>query len=534
MRVFVIGVAGAGMAPLAGLLRQAGYEVRGSDVSFDPPMGPLLSEWGVETRQGTDPALLDGLDPKTDLVVVGNVCRRDHPLAVAAEQRGLRRVSLPTALRELVFTTPASPVGGVRPVVAIAGTHGKTTTTALLATILSDAGLDPGWLVGGVPTEPLGPRPFALGRAGRSLIGRAGRSLIGRAGRSLVANAPLAPFVIEGDEYDSAFFKKQPKVWGYAPKMALLTSIEHDHVDIYPNEASYLAAFRGLLERMPSEDEGGLLVANAADPRVRALVAEARPRCRVVFYAGTDASGRPFPGGDTGDEPPIWTGHEVGLVGDGDALQKFDLFVGPTIVGRYGVGVFGAHNVANTIGAVALAVEGFGLPVREVCMRLARFRGVKRRLERLVDPDVARGVTAYDDFAHHPTAIEATLRAARARHRDARLIALYEPRSATACRAMHQDAYVSAFAPADVVVLAPLGRSTIPEAERLDLERLARDLRGRGKTVETPPSIDDLLAAVDGMARSGDVVVSMSNGAFGGVPRRLPELLASRERAEAR
>lgn len=510
MRVFVIGVAGAGMAPLAGILRQAGYEVRGSDVAFDPPMGPRLQAWGVETVKGTEPSLLDGLDPKQDLVVVGNVCRRDHPLAVAAEQRGLRRISLPTALRELVFTTSA----GVRPVVAVAGTHGKTTTTGLLATILADAGLDPGWLVGGVPVAPLGAgthaEPFALGRASRSLT----------------AKTPLAPFVIEGDEYDSAFFEKQPKVWGYAPKMALLTSIEHDHVDIYPDEASYLAAFRGLIERLPPESEGGLLVANAGDARVRALVASSNPRCRVVFYAGSDASGRVFPDGDTGSELPIWTAHEVGLEGDGDVGQKFDLFVGPTSVGRYMVGIFGTHNVANTVGAIALAVEGFGLPVREVAMRLLRYRGVKRRLERLVEPTSGRGVTAYDDFAHHPTAVETTLRAARARHRSARLIALYEPRSATACRAMHQEAYASAFAPADIVILAPLGRSTIPEAERLDLERLASDLRAKGKRVELAASTDDVLGLVDRIAERGDAIVSMSNGAFGGVPQKLSEVLA--------
>jgi UDP-N-acetylmuramate: L-alanyl-gamma-D-glutamyl-meso-diaminopimelate ligase len=444
----------------------------------------------VKTLRGTDPALLDGL-AGDDMVVVGNVCRRDHPLAVAAEQRGLRRVSLPTALRELIFRE--------RPVVAVCGTHGKTTTTAMVASILEHLGLEPGWLVGGIP---LGGEPFTLGRTNRSLTSK----------------APLAPFVIEGDEYDSAFFEKQPKVWGYQPKMAILTSIEHDHVDIYPDEASYLAAFRGLVERLP---EDGLLVANAADRRVRSLLATSQPKCRVVWYAGSDSSGRPFPDGDVGDELPIWTANEVGLTGDGDVLQRFDLFVGPTSVGRYGVGIFGAHNVANTAAAIALAVEGFGLPVREVAMKLANYRGVKRRLERLRD----QPITVYDDFAHHPTAVETTLRAARARHRNARLIALYEPRSATACRAMHQDGYASAFLPADVTVLAPLGRSTIPENERLDLARLANDLRAKGKQVETPDSIEALIERVRALAGPGDVIVSMSNGAFGGVPHKLAEML---------
>jgi UDP-N-acetylmuramate: L-alanyl-gamma-D-glutamyl-meso-diaminopimelate ligase len=502
MRAHLLGVAGAGMAPLAGLLVRAGYEVSGSDVAFDPPMGPRLAGWGVRTMTGTDAAHLDGLDPARDLVVVGNVCRKDHPLAVEAEKRGLRRVSLPTALRELVFKE--------RPVVAVSGTHGKTTTTAMLATALSDAGLDPGYLIGGVPVAPIAgsTEPFALGRASRSLTAR----------------TPLSPFVIEGDEYDSAFFEKQPKVWGYAPTMAILTSIEHDHVDIYPDEASYLAAFRGLLERLP---EHGLLVANAGDRRVRALVEAAEPRARVVWYAASDVSGRPFPDGELGDVLPTWTASEVGLVGDGDPVQRFDLFVGPTSAGRFGVGAFGTHNVANALATIALAAEGFGLPVRDVASKLPNFKGTKRRLELLVDGRTSKsGVTLYDDFAHHPTAVETTLEAARARHRSGKLVALYEPRSATACRAMHQDAYGRAFDAADVIVLAPLGRSTIPEAERLDLRKLEAELVARKKTVFLAPSTDAVLELARAHATRGDAIVAMSNGAFGGVPHKLAEALA--------
>jgi len=504
MRVHLIGVSGAGMAPLAGLLRQAGHEVSGSDSSFDPPMGPRLAEWGVKTTQGFDPSNLDGLDPETDAVVVGNVCRRDHPLAVAAESRGLRRISMPTALRELVF--------GARPVIAVAGTHGKTTTTALVAAILAIAGLEPGWLIGGVPIAISGTSfdesPFSLGRASRSLVG-----------------TPLAPFVIEGDEYDSAFFEKVPKVWGYAPKAAILTSIEHDHVDIYPTAESYRAAFVGLLERLPSEEEGGLLIANAGDRAVVELVRAVNPKCRVVYYAGHDVAGRAFPSGDASSamgETPIWTAHEVGLSGDGDAVQSFDLFVGPTSAGRFGIGIFGTHNVSNAVAALSLAAEMLAVPVREVSHRLGAFRGTRRRLDRLVDGATSnRGVTLYDDFAHHPTAVEATLSAVRNRHRRARLVAVYEPRSATACRSMHQDAYAHAFQPADVVVLAPLGRSTIAESERLDLARLADALRAKGKTVHLPPGVDSVVSTVTALATNGDVVIAMSNGAFGGVTQKL-------------
>ncbi len=531
MRAHLIGVAGAGMAPLAGLLRAAGVDVSGSDVAFDPPMGPRLAAWGVQTMEGLDPSHLDGLDPSRDVVVVGNVCRKDNVLAVAAEARGLRRISLPTALRELVFKD--------RPVIAVAGTHGKTTTTALLAAILEGAGLEPGFLIGGIPTVPIGGNgrdeasPFALGRVTRTL----GTPPIDTSdGRAKPPPPPRAPFVIEGDEYDSAFFEKVPKMWGYAPRAAILTSIEHDHVDIYPDEGSYRAAFVGLLERLPSEEEGGLLVANAGDPAVVSLVESAKPRCRVVWYAGSDSAGRLFPSGassvSSGSVTPTWTAHEVGLLGDDDPVQPFDLFVGPTSAGRFGAGIFGVHNISNVVAALALAAEMFGVRVRDAAGKLGTFRGTQRRQERLLPRRSAasrRDVFLYDDFAHHPTAVDATLRSIRPRHRGRKLVAVYEPRSATACRAMHQEAYATAFDAADVVILAPLGRSTIPAAERLDLEELGAALEVRKKKVILATSHDDVVertrtAALDG--EDGAVVVVMSNGAFGGVTARLREHLA--------
>jgi UDP-N-acetylmuramate: L-alanyl-gamma-D-glutamyl-meso-diaminopimelate ligase len=517
MRAHLLGVAGAGMAPLAALLTQAGVDVSGSDVAFDPPMGPRLAAWGVRTFTGTDASHLDGLEPASDVVVVGNVCRRDHPLAVEAERRGLRRVSMPTALRELVF---AQKNGAIRPVIAVAGTHGKTTTTAMLATILQAAGHEPGYLIGGIPRVPVGVAPTRDAPAGEPCA-------LGRASRSLLGAAPWSPFVVEGDEYDSAFFEKQPKVWGYAPKAAILTSIEHDHVDVYPTAESYRAAFAGLLDRLPSEDDGGLLVANAADPAVVALVESHRPRCRVVWYAATDVGGRGFPAHVASSEPPTWTACEVGLGGDGDRAQPFDLFVGPTSAGRFGLGVFGVQNVSNGLAAIAMAAEFLRIPTREAAQHLARFAGVKRRQEPLVEPvEPCAGVALYDDFAHHPTAVDATLRGLRARHRSRTIVAVYEPRSATACRAMHQEAYAHAFGSADVVVLAPLGRSTIPEGERLDLTTLARAIEARGRRVVLASSFDAVVEATLEAAKPGSVVVCMSNGAFGGVTSRLREKLS--------
>jgi UDP-N-acetylmuramate: L-alanyl-gamma-D-glutamyl-meso-diaminopimelate ligase len=512
------------MAPLAALLRQAGVEVSGSDVAFDPPMGPKLASWGVKTFTGTDALHLDGLDPTRDVVVVGNVCRRDHPLAVEAEARGLRRISMPTALRELVFSQKN---GAIRPVIAVAGTHGKTTTTAMLATILQAAGLEPGYLIGGIPRVAIGAAPTRDAPAGEPCA-------LGRVSRSLVGNQPWSPFVIEGDEYDSAFFEKQPKVWGYAPRAAILTSIEHDHIDVYPTIESYRAAFEGLLERLPSEAEGGLLVANAGDPEVVTLVERCAPKCRVVWYAASDVGGRGFPANASAREPSTWTACEVGLRGDGDRSQPFDLFVGPTSGGRFSLGVFGIQNVSNGLAAIAMAAEFLGIPTREAAQHLARFVGVKRRQEPLLEAPFeapsdgnasGRNVTLYDDFAHHPTAVDATLRGLRARHRGVPLIAVYEPRSATACRKIHQDAYAHAFGSADVVVLAPLGRSTIPEVERLDLKELARVLEAQGRRVLLARDLEEVVRLVEEVATPGSVVVCMSNGAFGGVTAKLKERL---------
>src|SRR5439155_26871954 len=225
------------------------------------------------------------------------------------------------------------------------------------------------------------------------------------------------------------------------------------------------------------------LVANAADEEVVTLVRRVAPKCRVVWYAASDVGGRPFPAGRLFEDPPTWTAHEVGLTGESDVAQPFDLFVGPTSAGRINLGVFGVHNVSNAVGALALAAEAFGVRVRDVASALANFHGVQRRQERLLDGRSARGVVLYDDFAHHPTAVDATLRSIRGRHHHAKLIAVYEPRSATACRAMHQAAYVDAFDAADAIVLAPLGRSTNAESERLDLERLGRELGDEGTPV---------------------------------------------------
>ncbi|GAB4208291.1 MAG: Mur ligase family protein [Sandaracinaceae bacterium] len=477
MHVHLIGVAGTGMGALAGLLQAAGHRVSGSDVAFYPPMGDALRRWGIETKTGFSPA---NLEPRPDLVIVGNVCRKDNPEARAAIDGGLRYASMPGALEELFLTERASWV--------IAGTHGKTTTTTLVAYLLHALGRDPGLLVGGIPLD-FG-ESFRVGRAD-------------------------APFVIEGDEYDSAFFEKTPKFWRYAPKAAILTSIEHDHVDIYPTEASYLDAFVGFVERIP---EDGVLVAFAGDPHVREVAR--RARCRVVFYAlGHD---------DTGDVSPTWTAAPIAASG---GAQPFDLFVG----GTFGCNVLsplsGEHNVRNALAAIALLSEASNgtLPVTEPVRALRAFRGVKRRQELRGE---ARGVRVYDDFAHHPTAVRETLAGLAARHPEGRLIAAFEPRSATACRKLHEEAYKEAFYAADLTVLAPLGRTNVPQAERMDVDAVVEGLRARGKDAIAARDLDDVLRTLAREARAGDTVVLMSNGDFGNLHPRLLAALATAPRAE--
>ncbi|HEU4536912.1 MAG TPA: Mur ligase family protein [Polyangiaceae bacterium] len=479
MRIHLVGVAGVGMGALAGLLRSMGHEVAGSDVAFDPPVGPLLERWGVTCRRGFDPA---HLDPAPDLVIVGNVCRRDNPVARAAIDGGLAYRDMAHALAELALE-------GRSPLV-VAGTHGKTTTSSMCAWLLFDGGRDPGFLVGGVPKNfDAGFRAPAAGRR----LPRAGET--GGAMR-----AP--PFVVEGDEYDTAFFEKTPKFWHYRPDVAIVTSIEHDHVDIYPDERSYLDAFRGFVERVPAS---GLVVAAANDPRVVAVVREAA-RAPVAWFA--------LEGDETGDVTPEWL---AAPAADGPGGQSFDLYVGGASAGRFALPPPGRHNVRNAAAALAAAAQGYGLGFAALRPSLARFAGVRRRQDLLGAPN---GVFVYDDFAHHPSAVRETLAALRARHPGARLLAAFEPRSATACRALHQTAYAEAFDLASRVVLAPLGRTALA-GDALDLDALAADLGRRGVDALAARSLDELVADVAAWARPGDVVALLSNGAFGGVPARV-------------
>ena len=478
MHIHIIAVAGTGMGALAGLLRELGHEVSGSDTTFYPPMGPALERWGVRCFEGFRP---ENLEPRPDLVVVGNVCRRDNPEVAAARSAGIEVTHIAGALQRFVLE-------GTTPLV-IAGTHGKTTTTAMTSWLLDHARLAPGFLVGGLPK-------------GFEHSFRACRTpSLPLVGERRSSRRP--PFVIEGDEYDTAFFEKTPKFVHYGAQVAIITSIEHDHIDIYPEPEAYYDAFRTFLSRMPVH---GLVVAYAGDAQVVRIVQQAA-RSSVVWYAlcdeptfGVAAQWQAAPG--------PWSG----------AGQAFDLFVGGMSCGRFTLSQPGGHNLRNALGALAATTAGFDLPLGVVASALATFPGVRRRQDLLGEP---RGVRVYDDFAHHPTAVRETLAALRQRHPEGRLFAVFEPRTATACRKLHQEEYARCFASADSVLLAPLGRSGLPESERLDVSQVIRELKQQGQNAECFTSVDAIVRELEKQAEPGDTIALLSNGAFDGIYDKL-------------
>ncbi len=470
--VHLVGVSGTGMGALATLFRERGVRVTGSDVAFDAPIGPALRLAGVECLQGFDQR---HLEPAPDLVVVGNAIRKGNSEAAWAEAHNLARSSMSAALRDHFLRG--------RRTVIVCGTHGKTTTSSMVAWLLAHAGLQPGYFIGGIPQN------FGAGAA------------IGRAGRSLTAES--APFVVEGDEYDAVYWDKQPKFLDYVgpgdeSPTVIVTSIEHDHIDIYPTEQAYDDAFVRLFERIP---EKGVVIVDAGQARATEL-ARKHARARVVTY-GLDPSAE-------------WSG----AVTQGG----FDVFAGGSACGRFSVALPGEHNVRNALAAIAACAEGFGVAPSTSRAGLQTFAGVKRRQELLGTPG---GVSVYDDFAHHPTAVDETLRALRKKHPDGAIIAVFEPRSATACRNVHQGAYVAAFGAADCVMLAPLGRANIPEDERLDVARLARELGDKATACESTGAI---VTAVLAASRPGDVVAVLSNGSFGGLHEKLIDALTKTAR----
>jgi len=464
-RIHLIGVAGTGMGSFAGMLKAAGHEVTGSDENVYPPMSTQLERWGIQVLTPYRAENLDRARP--DLVVVGNVVRAVNPEATAMRERGLRHVSFPAALGER-FIAP-------RHGVVVVGTHGKTTASAMMGALLHHAGRDPSFLVGGVTRDF--DSNFRLGQGPH--------------------------FVVEGDEYDTAYFDKGPKFLHYRPRTAIFTSCELDHIDIYRDEAHYESAFERFVDLLPAD---GYLAACASYSSVRRLAA--RARCRVETYA-VDAAGAE------------WEARQLRLSREG---ARFALVRSGQVLAQVHLPVGGAHNVENALG-VAAAAAALGLSAEEIAAGLAAFRGVKRRQE---VRGTAGGVTVVDDFAHHPRAVEKTLAAVHGSFPGARILAAFEPRSNTSRRNLHQREYAtpSTWDPAaGVFLLRPAPTDRVPEAERLDLDAVVTELSERGRPARAFGSVDELVPALAAAARPGDVVVAMSNGAFGGIWGKLLEAL---------
>ena len=466
--IHIIAIGGTGVAPLACLLKQEGYQVRGSDGPLYPPMSGLLEREGIRPLPGFDPR---HLEPRPDLVIVGNAVPRTNPEVAELERLGWPKMSMPEALGRF-FLAERAPV-------VVAGTHGKTTTTGMAAWVYSRCGQDPGYLIGGLPRDL--PSSFAKGTGRR--------------------------FIIEGDEYNAAYFDRGPKFLHYRPQTVILTGVEHDHVDLYPDPASFVAAFRALVALLP---ESGLLIADGDAAKVRELAAAAP--CAVRFYGlGTNNDVRPLAVPETRPE--------------GTRLRVGDPEAGEVTLD---LAVPGLHNVRNALAVWTLARRD-GLAVDAVREALATFRGIQRRLERVGEP---AGITVIDDFAHHPTEIDATLAALRQRFPGRRLVAVFEPRSLTSGRSFLRDDYLRAFSRADAAHFAPIFHARrLRDDERLDLAELVSLLRARGVDAAAWESVEAVLAAVLASIERGDVVVTMSSGSFDGMPRRIVEGVETRSAA---
>jgi UDP-N-acetylmuramate: L-alanyl-gamma-D-glutamyl-meso-diaminopimelate ligase len=469
-RFHLLGIAGTGMGAFAGLLKQAGHEVRGTDQNVYPPMSDKLRDWEIEVRTPYAP---EHLDPEVDLYVVGNVIRKTNEEAAALRARGLRYASFPETLGRMFLAERHS--------VVVAGTHGKTTTSTLLAHALVHAGRDPGYLVGGVP---------------QGLDGNSESFRVGARG---------APFVVEGDEYDTAYFDKGPKFLHYRARSLLATSLEFDHADIYDDVGQIESRFRQLFALMP---EGSHTVVHAGSPILMRALEDARTASRVETYG---------PGG-------TWT---HGPIEEDERGMRFEVSREGEAPRHLELPLSGDHNAMNALGAYAI-LRGLGLDHEDIAAGFASFQGIKRRMEVRGEAD---GVTVVDDFAHHPTAVATTVAGARRRYAGRPVWALFEPRSATSCRAIFQDDYARAFGGADRVLLAPPGRE-LPPGEALDTKKLADDLRAQGLEADAR-SIDEMVDA-GAEAPSGAVLLCMSNGAFGGIHERLLERLRARRDARSK
>ncbi len=459
------GIGGAAMTPLAGMLVESGHRVTGSDSGVYPPASTLLEKLGIRWSNGFS---AENLDPTPDIVVIGNALSRGNPEVEAVLDNKIPYRSLPQTLEDFFLPGHDSLV--------VTGTHGKTTTTSMLSWILHHAGRHPNFLIGGV-AENFG-RSFGLG-GGKE-------------------------FVLEGDEYDSAFFDKAPKFLHYHPQEVILTSLEFDHADIYENLAAIELQFRRMVNLVP---RSGRIVAWGESENVRGVLQKAF--CPVETY---------------GFEPGVdW------LAGDlefSDGETRFRVSRSGQEVARVSMALAGKHNVLNAVAAIAIA-HGRGVSSEAIASAMAEFRGVLRRLEVKGE---SSGVLVVDDFAHHPTAIRATIDAARNRWPGRKLWAVFEPRSNTMRRKVFESDLAASMATADAAVLGAVNRANLlSDAERMSPARVLEMIRGMGRTAEGFDTAEEVAEYLAAETRAGDVVLVMSNGSFDGLCGKLLAKLQERD-----
>jgi UDP-N-acetylmuramate: L-alanyl-gamma-D-glutamyl-meso-diaminopimelate ligase len=468
----LLGIGGTAMGSLAGLLVAAGHRVTGSDEGVYPPMSTLLDSLGIEYAKRYDGA---NLEPRPDMVVVGNAISRGNPELEQLLNEKIPYTSAAATIKEEFIRGRTS--------VAVAGTHGKTSTTSLLAWVLEVAGLNPSFLIGGV-AENFG-TSFRL--------------------------TDSSLFVIEADEYDTAYFDKGPKMWHYLPDVAVVNNIEFDHADIYRDEEAYLFAFSRFINLVPGR---GTVVAGWDSPHVRALAARSPAPVQSFGYAGGEVA----EGGT-----PRWQATDVSF----GETTSFTVLHDGAAWGRAETPLAGAFSVRNCLAAIA-AADAVGADPALVREGLRTFRSVRRRME--VRGEIG-GVVVIDDFAHHPTAVRETLAAAVQKYPGRRIVAVFEPRSYTAQRREFEEAYALAFGHAERIVLAGLFRpERYDEQTGLNPERLVAAWRSTGRRADYIPEVDRIVETVAGEAQHGDVVMIMSNGGFGGIHEKMLGALARRAR----
>ncbi len=459
-----MGICGTGMAALAGMLQKSGYQITGSDANVYPPMSTLLAEMGIPILEGYS---RKNLDHHPDLVIVGNVITKKHEEACALADKKIPYLSFPQALAAFFISCKRSLV--------VAGTHGKTTTSSLLASTMYHAGMDPGFMIGGIVSEFTSNNRIGTGDY----------------------------FITEGDEYDTAFFDKNSKFLHYQPEIAIITSIEFDHADIFNTLDEIKHSFSRFVEKLP---EYGLIVAYGDDKNVRDVTRNAP--CPVIYYGFTDSND--------------YVINELDITG----LHSTFTYRHKDRNSRLTLPLTGRHNCLNGL-AVTIVLKALSLPLQKIEECLLQFTGVKRRQE---IRGVVADITVIDDFAHHPTAVTLTLEALKRSFPDQRLVAVFEPRTNSSRRSIFQQEYTKSFDHADLVVLKePIPLDNVEDDQMFSSQKLAEDLHGKKKKAIAFTRTEEILVYLQKELKQGDIVAILSNGGFDGIHERLLAMLKTRE-----